>query len=71
MLASIRQTRDGCLNDPRFGHRMLGSGTAAELLQRRFRIASRRLGLRFEPEPLETGLFRVPNAGGGQPTLFD
>jgi DNA repair photolyase len=61
VLDLIRQTRAGALNDARFGQRMSGSGTYAELLAQRFTRAVRKLGLderaeldctQFAPPPL-------------------
>lgn len=41
----LRQCRGGADYDARFGHRMRGTGTFADLLAQRFRLACRRLGL--------------------------
>ncbi len=61
VLHLIRQTRGGDLGSAEFGERMRGTGPYAELLMKRFRVASRRLG--FErPPPLRTDLFRRPGA---------
>ena len=45
VLNRIRGTRGGRLNDPRFGHRMKGSGIEAKLLSMRFHHMAKRLGL--------------------------
>ena len=55
-----RQCRGGRLNDPRFGHRMRGDGTYAELIARRFRIARKRYGLDRRIPDLNTELFKKP-----------
>ncbi len=69
VLNRVRDTRGGSLNDPRFGSRMRGSGSYADLIAQRFRIAYGRLG--FEGHAaLSHGLFRVPEEPGGQLGLF-
>ena len=45
VMSIVRELRGGRDNDPRFGTRMTGTGTYAELLAKRFEIACRRLGL--------------------------
>ena len=45
VLALVRETRGGQLNDSRFGTRQTGTGPYAELLAQRFRLAMRRCGL--------------------------
>jgi DNA repair photolyase len=45
VMSLVNQSRGGKDNDPRFGHRMRGSGPYAELIAQRFRIAARRHGL--------------------------
>ena len=45
VMSLLRQSHDGRENDPRFGHRMRGTGPCAELIAQRFRVATRRLGL--------------------------
>jgi DNA repair photolyase len=58
----IRDMRAGNENDPRFGHRMQGSGVYAELLRARFNAACTRLGLARERFSLVVNQFRVPGA---------
>lgn len=60
VMSLVGQLRGGADNDPRFGFRMTGRGPWAEVLDRRFRIASRRLGLGDERSDLDTSRFRVP-----------
>lgn len=62
VLSLIRQCRDGQLNDARFGQRFTGSGPIADLLQRRFELAARRLGLTPAENGcvLDTTRFRPP-----------
>ncbi len=50
VLALVRETRAGQLNDPRFGTRFRGTGAYAELLSQRFAVAVRRLGFEARKE---------------------
>ena len=74
VISIIHQMRGGRDNDPNFGTRMTGTGNYAGLIEKRFEIACRRLGLndhgagRKRPE-LECGIFKPP-ACGGQMALF-
>ena len=72
VMSLIRQCRGGADYDTRFGHRMRGTGPFAELLQRRFEVCCRRLGLSIgEATPLRTDLFRAScENGSGQGDLF-
>ncbi len=71
VLRRIAECRGGRLNDPRFGARMRGSGPHADLLERRFDAACRRLGLKATNElRLETGRFRLPPRPGDQLNLW-
>jgi DNA repair photolyase len=45
VMSIVRQMRGGRENDPRFGARMSGTGMFAELIEKRFELACRRLGL--------------------------
>jgi DNA repair photolyase len=74
VISIVRQMRGGKDNDPRFGSRMTGVGNFAELIEKRFDIACRRLGLNGHGAPrqraeLDCSRFRPP-AAGGQMTLF-
>jgi DNA repair photolyase len=73
ILARIRDTRGGELNDPRFGTRFHGSGKYAEMLEQLFQKHAARLGLNVW-EPMEASprsTFRRPTDKGGQLRLFD
>ncbi len=72
VMSLVRQCRGGRDNDPRFGHRMRGTGEFAELLSKRFEVACRRHGLnhRDEREALDCSQFRVPPAAGDQLCLL-
>ncbi len=63
VLSAIREMRGGRDNDPRFGSRMTGSGPFAELIARRFELASRRLGFGDGQAELRTDLFQRPQPG--------
>ena len=70
VLNRLRAMRGGRDNDPRFGTRMTGEGPAAALLQQRFALACRRLGLARTLPPLRTERFRPPPRPGDQLELF-
>ncbi len=70
VMSRIAQLRDGKLNDPRFGSRLVGSGEDAGLIARRFRLACDRLGLGRNDWALDTGQFRVPARPEPQLSLF-
>ena len=74
VISIVRQMRGGRDNDPRFGARMSGTGTFAELLEKRFELACRRFGLNGHgagrrPPELDCSRFRPPSRGG-QMALF-
>ena len=56
--------RGGRDYDARFGERMRGSGPFAELIERRFALACKRLGLNRDRTPLDTSRFRPPPPAG-------
>jgi hypothetical protein len=61
VVSLLRQSRGGDDYDGRFGHRMRGTGTFAELIAERFRVRCRQLGLnQGEAETLRTDLFQPP-----------
>lgn len=65
VMSLVQQMRGGRDNDPRFGVRMKGEGVFAELIARRFKVATRRLGfLRGEAHDLRCDLFRAPTPQG-------
>src|SRR5437867_12304019 len=72
VISIVRQMRGGRDNDPRFGSRMTGTGAFAELIEKRFDIACRRLGLNGhgagrKPPSLDCSRFRPPCAAGQMP----
>jgi DNA repair photolyase len=73
ILARIRDTRAGAMNDPRFGARHEGTGEYADVLHQLFRTHLARLGMNvWEPmsDPAPSA-FRRPTDTGGQLRLFD
>jgi DNA repair photolyase len=66
----IRSMRDGRLYQAEFGRRMTGSGTYADLLAKRFRLAARRHGLERRDRQFNTRLFRPPVFPGAQLRLL-
>ncbi len=60
VVARVRDTRGGTLDDGRFGHRMRGQGTYAEQLRRVFSVHARRCGLAGPWPALSGEHFRVP-----------
>ncbi|MEO7728587.1 MAG: radical SAM protein, partial [Burkholderiales bacterium] len=75
VMSRVHQMRGGRDNDPDFGSRMRGDGELADLLRKRFDIASRRFGFDTAKRhrlPVTT-LFRPPvarKAGDTQLVLF-
>lgn len=65
----VRGARGGRDYDSCFGARMRGIGQVADLIENRFDMACRRLGLNQDEHSLECGLFRPP-AAGPQLALF-
>ncbi len=61
VMSIVQQIRGGRDNDPRFGARMHGQGTFADLIRKRFRLACKRLDLNTERDaPLDITRFRPP-----------
>jgi DNA repair photolyase len=70
ILDLLRSTRDGALYRPEFGQRMAGTGPYADLLRRRFTIATRRFGLQRSPPALRFEHFTPSGRHRAQLTLF-
>jgi len=64
----VQQLRGGRDNDPRFGHRLRGTGVYADLIGQRFRLATGKAGLTSRVT-LRSDLFRRPEKTG-QLALF-
>ena len=63
VISLLRQSRGGADYDSRFGHRMRGTGTFADLLEQRFRVCCNKLGLnRGEQVATRSDLFVQPKA---------
>lgn len=69
VMSRLREMRGGRENDSEFGSRFRGNGLFADLLEQRFHMACKRLGLNREQLSLDTGRFRPP-VPGGQGSLF-
>ncbi len=70
VMSLVQQAHGGRDNDPRFGHRMRGTGPWAAMLRARFELARKRLGLGGAREPdLDLSLFCRPQ-GSGQMDLL-
>lgn len=71
VMSLIKQSRNGKASDARFHHRQVGSGIFAELIQQRFEIACKKLGLNQTASPkLSTYLFSPPPLSGSQMDLW-
>jgi DNA repair photolyase len=70
VLSLVRQCRGGRLYDATFGRRMRGEGPYAQLIERRFAAAKRRLGLAVDSPPLRVDLFTPPAAEDRQLRLL-
>jgi DNA repair photolyase len=70
VMARVQEMRGGRDNDPRFGTRMNGVGTWAELLRQRLRKACDRLGLQRGRFELDHSQFRPPPRDERQSELF-
>ena len=71
VMSIIRQCRGGRDNDPRFGHRMRGTGVYADLIARRFATARRRLGFDRKLPSSDCTRFVAPVPASRQRSLFD
>jgi DNA repair photolyase len=69
VMSLIRSMRGGKDYDATWGKRMTGSGPYARMIAQRFAIATRRLGLNKNREPLDASKFRPPPKTGDQLSL--
>lgn len=69
VLNRIRDTRDGCLYRSAFRNRMRGTGSYADLIAQRFRLAQKRLGFEGIGD-LDCSGFVKPQEKGPQMKLF-
>lgn len=70
VMARVHDMRGGRDNDARFGSRMTGQGVWANLLRRRFDIATHQLGLNRERIELDLSRFVRPEVASAQRSLF-
>jgi DNA repair photolyase len=70
VMSLIRSMRGGKDYDPQWSVRMRGTGPYAEMIGRRFHLATKRLGLNQAPSPLTSAKFRRPARSGDQLSLF-
>jgi DNA repair photolyase len=71
VISLLRQSRGGADYDSRFGHRMRGTGPFADVLEQRFKLCCKRLGLnRGELRATRTDRFTAPVRSQGQFDLF-
>ncbi|ATE60823.1 PA0069 family radical SAM protein [Thauera sinica] len=70
VMSLLTDLRGGRQNDPRFGHRMRGTGVLADLYRQRLARLQRRHGLGRMRRDLDTSLFRPPREAGPQLALF-
>ena len=70
VMGLIRETRGGKTYQSKFGLRMRGTGTYAELLTQRFQLAVDRLRLNGRRLELNTGQFTPPPTNDDQFELF-
>jgi DNA repair photolyase len=66
----LRQAHDGKAYRSEFGRRMRGTGPYADMLSRRFAVATARLGLNKLSRELDTTKFRIPGSADRQLSLF-
>jgi DNA repair photolyase len=70
VMTRLRDMRGGDAYRAEWGTRMTGTGPEAELLRRRFELASRKHGLDRRDFGLDTAQFRPPPRSGDQLTLL-
>ncbi len=70
VMGRVRELHGGRDYDPEFGKRMTGQGEWAAMIQQRFKLATRKLGLDRSLPPLRTDLFARPPQKGDQLSFF-
>lgn len=70
VMGRVRELHGGKDYDPNFGSRMIGQGAWSAIIQQRFKLATRKLGLDRSLPPLRTDLFATPPQAGDQLALF-
>ncbi len=64
VLNTVRDMREGKINDSNFGSRMTGKGAYASMIAQRFQLYCKKVGLSCNHQPLETGFFHPPAKDG-------
>ncbi|MBN8431079.1 PA0069 family radical SAM protein [Microbulbifer salipaludis] len=70
VMSIVQQSRGGKDNQSEFGLRQRGTGVFAQLLQQRFRVTCRKLGLNQRKLDLDCSQFTLPPQSGDQQSLF-
>ncbi|WP_373635375.1 PA0069 family radical SAM protein [Yoonia sp. SS1-5] len=70
VMGRVRELHGGKDYDPEFGKRMVGQGAWASMIQQRFALVTRKLGLDRRLPPLRTDLFARPPQPGDQLSLI-
>jgi DNA repair photolyase len=70
VMSLVRQIRGGKDYDSTWGSRMTGHGPVADMLSKRFDLASKKLGLGGRWDGLDLSQFRVPPKAGDQLSLL-
>jgi DNA repair photolyase len=70
VMSLVRQMRGGATYDSEWGKRMTGEGPVAEVMNQRFLVAVRKLGLGQPSQRMDVGAFKVPARTGDQLSLF-
>jgi len=70
VMSIVQQSRGGKDNQSEFGQRQRGTGVFAQLLQQRFRVTCRKLGLNERKLDLDCSRFLLPPQSGDQQSLF-
>ncbi|MEE9253501.1 MAG: radical SAM protein, partial [Pseudomonadales bacterium] len=70
VMSLVQQSRGGKDYDSRWGVRMKGTGIFAATIEKRFRLAARKLHLDADIAPLDTHRFEAPLRAGDQLDLF-
>ena len=70
IIARIRHTRGGRMNDSQFGSRFRGEGAYAEQIAQNFRVFRTKFGLTGPLPPLDSSQFRPPRLEGAQLRMF-
>jgi DNA repair photolyase len=66
VMGRVRELHGGKEYDAAFGQRFRGQGLWADLMRKRFKVATERLGLNPDLPPLRCDLFRPPTGQGAQ-----